>query len=287
MNRVGVVDIGTNSMRLLITGRDGEVGRWVEVTGLGRGVDATGRLSELGMSASIEAFERFAELLDDREVDSLKVIATSACRDSSNREEFFDRVEQTLGARPALITGQQEAQYAFSGAADKASGALVSDIGGGSAEFVTAHESVSFQIGSVRLTDRLLGERPPSAHAIDAARSMVNGVFADVDFEYTEIVGVAGTWTSLSAVIQRLKRYERERVHGSTIEVGELASTIDWMSGMSLRELEEIPSLDPKRAPVILGGAIVAEGVLKALGSERAKISERDTLDGVADELLA
>lgn len=132
-----MVDIGTNSMRLLVTSAEEETGRWDEVTGLGRGVDASGRLGEEGISASLSAFQKFAVLLDHNHVDSVKAIATSACRDAANREDFFDRVEAILGVRPTLITGEEEARYAFAGAAGAGSDALVSDIGGGSTEFVT------------------------------------------------------------------------------------------------------------------------------------------------------
>jgi exopolyphosphatase / guanosine-5'-triphosphate,3'-diphosphate pyrophosphatase len=286
--RVGVVDIGTNSMRLLITSDVGEVGRWVEVTGLGRGVDATGELGEPGMSRSLAAFEGFAELLDENDVAVRKAIATSASRDAANREAFFDRVEEVLGVRPDLITGEEEARYAFLGATGgSAAAALVSDIGGGSTEFVTADRSTSVQVGSVRLTDRILGPAPAGADRVSTARAQVRSLFENISFEHAEIIGVAGTWTSLSAIVQGLNTYEPDQVHGSFVSLSDLGGAIEDMTSMTQAELEAIPSLDPKRAPVILGGGIVAEGVLVALGSERAKISERDTLDGVADELMA
>jgi exopolyphosphatase / guanosine-5'-triphosphate,3'-diphosphate pyrophosphatase len=164
---------------------------------------------------------------------------------------------------------------------------LVSDIGGGSTEFVTSADSISIDIGSVRLTDRLLGESPAPASRVAEARLQVSEMFQIVDLFAREVVGVAGTWTSLSALTQDLARYEREVVHGSTVSLSALSALVDSLAQKSLGEIEAIPSLDPKRAPVILAGAIIAEGALRHLGLEQAKISERDTLDGVAGELLA
>lgn len=286
--KVGVVDIGTNSMRLLITSQSGEVGRWVRVTGLGRGVDESGVLSDEGITRSMEAFAEFGRHLDEERVGVRKAIATSASRDAANREEFFDQVEGAIGVRPTLISGVQEARYAFQGAVGiGGAGVLVSDIGGGSTEFVTASDSVSVDIGSVRLTDRILGSHPIPIGRVENARAHVSKLFAAVGLETTEVVGVAGTWTSLSAIVLKLIQYDRELVHGAVIALGDLSSAIDSLAPTSLQDVESIPSLDPKRAPVIVAGAIVAEQVLKHLGVDRAKISERDTLDGVAEELLA
>ncbi len=286
--KIGVVDIGTNSMRLLITSPDGEIGRWVRVTGLGRGVDKSGVLSEAGIARSMDAFARFGQHLDEEEVEVRKAIATSASRDAANREQFFDQVEDVIGVRPTLISGDDEARYAFRGAVGSGGGGiLVSDIGGGSTEFVTNVEAISVDIGSVRLTDRILGTHPIGPDRIEAARIHVHHLFAAIEFEANEVVGVAGTWTSLSAITMKLDRYDREEVHGSSVALGELSGVIDSLAGMSLPDVEAIPSLEPDRAPVIVAGAIVAEQVLARLSVEKAKISERDTLDGVAEELLA
>jgi exopolyphosphatase/guanosine-5'-triphosphate,3'-diphosphate pyrophosphatase len=286
--KVGVVDIGTNSMRLLITSPGGEIGRWVRVTGLGRGVDKTGVLSDDGMERSMAAFAEFGHHLDTEQVGVRKAIATSASRDATNREEFFDQVETAIGVRPTLISGDDEARYAFRGAVgDTGDGTLVSDIGGGSTEFVSASDSISVDIGSVRLTDRILGTHPISRSRLENARSHVRELFAGVAFQPVEVIGVAGTWTSLSAITLKLDEYDPEVVHGSVVSRADLSTAVDYLAAMSLPDVEKIPSLDRKRAPVIVAGAIVAEQVLSHLGVDRAKISERDTLDGVAEELLA
>lgn len=286
---VGVVDIGTNSMRLLITSGVSEVGRWVEVTGLGQGVDERRRLSEEAMRRTLAVFSRFGELMDQHDVLQRMAIATSASRDAENREDFFDRAEAALGVRPVLISGEEEGRYAFEGAggADGPSDLLVSDIGGGSTEFVMRSRMWSIEIGSVRLTERALNERPVPSKQVAAARQLVLEMFEEVGVECDLVVGVAGTWTSLAAIAQDLETYQRQRVHGYALARSDLSGLVNHLAGLSLRQIESIPALDPKRAPVILAGAIVAESVLTRVGVDSARVSERDTLDGVASHLLA
>jgi exopolyphosphatase/guanosine-5'-triphosphate,3'-diphosphate pyrophosphatase len=288
---VGVVDIGTNSMRLLITSGEVDMGRWVEVTGLGRGVDRTGLLSDEAMAATLEVFARFGQLMERHGVERRKAIATSASRDSANREEFFDRSAFALGVRPTLITGDEEARYAFAGATGNladSSRVVVSDIGGGSTEFVTREWSASVDIGSVRLTDRILVDRPANAEQLQRASTHVRELFSSTAVpESASAVGIAGTWTSLAAISADLPRYDHGSVHGLVMEPGDLDRLVSVLAGMTVEETEMIPSLDPKRAPVILSGAVIAREVLHHLDVDGIKVSERDTLDGVAAELLA
>lgn len=288
--KVGVVDIGTNSMRLLVTDGSVDIDRRVEVTGLGRGVDRTGSLSPEAIEESLAALARFRAEMDRAEVEKWAAIATSASRDAANREEFFDLAESALGVRPSLITGEEEARLAFAGATrqiDAIDPIVVSDIGGGSTEFVNAGGEVSFDIGSVRLTERAIDSRPASPNEMSAARELVAGLFAEVDLETATLIGVAGTWTSLAAIAQELPEYSRERVHGHRMSRGSLADLVDSLSSMTLQETAAMPALDPRRAPVILGGALVAEGVMDTLDIGEVTISEHDTLDAVAMELLA
>ena len=288
--KVGVVDIGTNSMRLLITDGEAEIGRWVEVTGLGKGLDATGSLDEEAMATTIGVLKSFGRELDDRGVEDRLAIATSASRDAANRETFFDRAEAALGVRPTLISGETEGRYAFVGATSHlqlAEPIVVTDIGGGSTEFVTADSVRSIDVGTVRLGDRALSRRPPRDDELESARHTVRDAFADVEMgEVSSHAGVAGTWTSLAAIGLGLGSYDRDAVHGSRLTVDALGNLIDRLSAMTLEETRRIPSLDPKRAPVILPGAIIAEAVMECLGVSETVVSERDTLDGAAMELI-
>ncbi len=288
---VGAVDIGTNSMRLLIIGPATEIGRWVEVTGLGEGVDATGRLSERAMSDTIEVLAGFGRLMDRHGVIRRGAIATSACRDASNREEFFEKAGAVLGVRPVLISGKREASLAYTGATsgvDLPGPVLVSDIGGGSTEFVTSRGSVSVDIGSVRLTERHLPRRPADASEMTEARQVVAEMFSGVSLGACQtLVGVAGTWTSLAAMSLGLPVYDRNRVHLSRISSTDLAGLADRLSRLTVEETAAIPSLDPKRAKVILAGAVIAGAVARVVGADTVVVSEHDTLDALAAELLA
>jgi exopolyphosphatase/guanosine-5'-triphosphate,3'-diphosphate pyrophosphatase len=286
--RVGVVDIGTNSMRLLVTDGHEEIGRWVEVTGLGRGVDATGSLGADAVEETIAVFSRFSEIMDLHGVAKRAAIATSATRDAANREEFMLRASHALGVQPEVITGSREGRLAYAGAtAGLDEGRyVVSDIGGGSSEFVTPDQSISIDIGSVRLTDRILIDRPPGDAQLDAAHSLVRELFSAIEME-GDLIGVAGTWTSLGAIDLELDVYDRNRVHHHAMTRGRLSSLAATLSRKTVEETAAIPSLDPARAPVILAGAVVASGVMDAVGTETVLISEHDTLDGLAAELLA
>lgn len=288
--RVGVVDIGTNSMRLLITGGGTETGRWVEVTGLGRGVDASGRLSAEAIGRTVSVLRRYGILMDTHGVEVRKAIATSACRDATNREEFFDLAEKALGVRPTLITGEEEARLAYEGATagwDLEPPVVVCDIGGGSTELVTADAEFSVDVGSVRLTETHLPHRPATPEELAVARRHLAGLLSPLELRPPgTLVGVAGTWTSLAAIDLQLTVYERETVHGHRIRRERLVGLVEGLATLTLEETRKIPSLDPARAPVILGGALVAEGVMLALDAKEAVISERDTLDGAANRLL-
>lgn len=293
--KVGAVDIGTNSMRLLISDGMAEIGRWEEVTGLGRGVDDTGSLSPEGIEDSLVALARFGATMDAQGVERRMAIATSAARDASNRELFFDLAQSALSVRPRLVSGEEEARLAFDGATAGLSSfahrlelpLVVSDIGGGSTELVTAEGAVSIDIGSVRLTERAIPGRPAPPAEMATARSVLADLFSEVRIDAGTVIGVAGTWTSLAAISQDSPRYSPDRVHGHRMTRDELESVVGSLAGKTVEETAGIPSLDPRRAPVILAGSLVAEAVMHALKTDEVMVSEHDTLDGVAMDLLA
>ncbi len=285
--RVGVVDIGTNSMRLLVTDGAQELGRWVEVTGLGKGVDASGRLEADAVARTIDALERFGEIMDGHDVEKRAAIATSATRDAANREAFLERATAALGVGPEMIRGDREGELAYEGATADLDGGpyVVSDIGGGSTEFVSAEATVSLDVGSVRLTDRVLTDRPASRAQMEQATAHVAELFSGIAAA-GELVGVAGTWTSLAGIDLELPEYEREKTHHHRLSREAVDGLVEHLAGMTLDETAAIPSLDPGRAPVILAGAVIASCVIDALDAEAALVSERDSLDGLAMELL-
>lgn len=287
---VGVVDIGTNSMRLLITDGLVEAGRWSVVTGLGKGVDATGLLSDAAMEKTLLTLSDFGRLMDDHRVERRVAIATSASREAANREVFFDQAESAIGVRPALISGEQEAKMAYKGALSGVDGAqpvLVSDIGGGSTELVTHDWADSIDVGTVRLSERILRERPPSETEMRQASDHLSQTFEVLEpGEVRTHIGVAGTWTSLSAMAQNLPAHRRDEVHGSSLCLDSARGLVERLSRMTLEETRAIASLDPNRAPVILAGSMIAVAVMTKLGVTTTIVSKRDTLDAAAMELI-
>ncbi|MPZ51964.1 MAG: exopolyphosphatase [Acidimicrobiia bacterium] len=288
--RVGVVDIGTNSVRLLITDGESEAVRRVVVTGLGRGVDSTGHLDSDRMEKTVAVLAEYGAEMSGHQVSRPRAVATSATRDAANRETFLDRAEAALGVRPETISGEKEAELSYRGATDGVpfhEPVVVVDIGGGSTEIVTTSGGVSVDIGSVRLTDRVLGtERPVAPDLMAEAMAVADALLAKADPGITagSVVGVAGTWTSLLAF--DLPVYDSEKVHLAKLTRERLDDLVADLAAKNITEVAAIPSLDPGRAPVILGGAVVAGRVMELLDINEVVISERDLLDGLAASLL-
>lgn len=291
--RVGAVDIGTNTMKLLIAdvvdGQLVEVAREVQVTRLGHGVDTTGVLAESAIQRTVEVLERYGHLMNEYGVAERRAVATSASRDAANAYVFLGGAEAALGFRPEVVEGEEEARLAFAGATlgGDFERTLVIDLGGGSTEFVAgsrqAEYLVSVDMGSVRLTDRMPDRRPAPSADVANARTEVRGMFATLELpEVDGVVGVAGTFTSLSAVRQQLARYDREAVHGSQLTLHDLDELVQQLCALTIDEIASIPSMDPGRAPVVLAGAIVAEEALCASGHDRLTVSESDIVDGIA-----
>lgn len=296
--KVAAVDIGTNSMRLLVVDQVGdgiaELGRYERVTGLGKGVDATGILSEEAIDRTLLALAEFGGRMEKFEIEKRRAVATSASRDASNREKFFDRAELALGVRPELIPGEVEAALSFKGATGGipfVGPYLVIDIGGGSTEFVTADGGRSFDIGSVRLTDRVLAARvladrvladwPATPEQLAAARGAVGEMFLPVTAFEGRVIGVAGTWTSLASI----ENPEKD-AHLATLSAAQVTALAERLAGLTVEATAALPGLDPARAPVILAGAVVAEGALAACDAAEVTISEHDLLDGIVAELI-
>jgi len=294
---VAAIDIGSNSVRLLIADTNGvEVVRDVVVTGLGSGVDRSGILAEERVGATIDALTRLTEAMSGHDVARRVAVATSASRDAVNGPDVMQRFAEVIGIGPKIITGDREAALSFSGATGGIStkgSTVVVDIGGGSTELVVGRSAVerslSYDMGSVRLTDRVLGTRPASQGQIANAMDVVDETLGDVRWarDHDHVIGVAGTFTSLSAINLGLQTYDRAAVHDSVLTKADIGTLVNLLRGMTVEETEAIPSLDPMRAPVILAGAVVAERVLKAIGAPDITVSEYDLLDGLVNELIA
>jgi exopolyphosphatase/guanosine-5'-triphosphate,3'-diphosphate pyrophosphatase len=293
---VGVVDIGTNSMRLLVTDGRKELHREVEVTALGAGVDRTGGLDEERVVATLDVLRHYGAIMDRLGVGRRRAVATSATRDAGDGTEFMERAARVLGVAPEVISGTEEAELSYLGATASMGtrmATVVIDIGGGSTEFVygngTATLATSVEIGSIRLTERSLPSRPASETELKEARAAAAEAFQAPSLPGSpeRAVGVAGSFTSLAAIALDLLAYDRDRVHGSILTIAVIRGLIDRIAVLSVDETTtEFPSLDPKRAPVILAGAILAEGALTAIAADQVTVSEHDLLDGLALTVL-
>ncbi|MGV0721707.1 Ppx/GppA phosphatase family protein [Mycolicibacterium elephantis] len=312
MTRVGAIDCGTNSIRLLIADVEEntdrpllrDVHREMRIVRLGQGVDATGQFAPEALDRTQHALSDYARLLADHEVDRIRMVATSATRDAANRDVFFAMTADVLGAVVAgtvaeVITGTEEAELSFRGAVDELDAAagpfVVVDLGGGSTEVVLGGDSVtasfSADIGCVRLTERCLHSDPPTAAEIAVAREVVrDGLREALDVVPVERartwVGVAGTMTTLSALAQRMSTYDSAAIHLSRVAFGDLLGVCDEVIAMTRAQRAALGPMHEGRVDVIGGGAIIVEELAAALGRragiDELVVSEHDILDGIA-----
>ena len=289
MPRLAAVDIGTNSTRLLIADveRHGmaDVERIEKVTGLGRDSTRSGRLAPESIERTVQVLAGYGRRIGSAGVAGARAVATAATRDAVNGEEFLAAARQALGFRPDVISGEEEAELCFLGATTRNGDpgrTLVVDIGGGSTEIVTDQGGLSVNIGSIRLTERCLPTHPAAPDHLAAARREAARVMAAADPpRRSHAMATAGTWTSLAAMHLRLDTYDPHEVEGATLGLADLERMVAWLGSLSLEEKEAIPSLDPRRAPIILGGAVVADTALRVLDLGAITVTGYDILDGV------
>jgi exopolyphosphatase/guanosine-5'-triphosphate,3'-diphosphate pyrophosphatase len=295
---VAAVDIGTNSVRVLITdGAGRELERHMRITKLGQGVDVSGALHPDAIARTLAALSDYGALIERHSVKRVRAAATSAARDASNRDQFFDAAERALHARPELLSGEVEAQLSFQGATtgvDPTLGPfLVVDIGGGSTEFVLGASGpsalISVALGCVRMTERHLVSDPPTRAELDACLADVRGVLRSVSRavptrEARTMIGLAGTITSLASLQLGLKHYDPARTHHSRLKRHDVERMFQQLSAASIAERRELLA-EPKRAEVIVGGTAVLVTILRELGIEELLVSETDILDGLAASL--
>jgi exopolyphosphatase/guanosine-5'-triphosphate,3'-diphosphate pyrophosphatase len=300
--RRAVVDIGTNSTRLFIAdvsdGRVGEVlERRTEVTRLGAGVDAEGRLSADAMERVFAVLDSYRRLIDRHRVLDAVAAMTSAVRDATNGEQFASTVRSRWGLEPHVLSGEEEAGLTFLGATserDPSDGTsiLVVDIGGGSTEFVIGagremQFHVSNQAGVVRQTERHVRSDPPAPAELEALANDVREILrAGVPEEWRRrvqrAIGVAGTATSMASIAQELEPYDPDRVEGYVLSVAECREIYDRLAKVNLAERRQVRGLHPDRAPAIVAGVIILLETLGLFDLDEVEVSERDILLGAA-----
>jgi exopolyphosphatase/guanosine-5'-triphosphate,3'-diphosphate pyrophosphatase len=278
--RVAVVDLGTNSTRLLIAnvvrGRVEELERRTEVTRLGEGVDSAGKLSDPAMGRVFETVESFRELIDEHEATKVVGVATSAVRDAQNGEAFRQELAERFGVEARTISGDEESRLSFLGATSgRPPGGdplLVLDIGGGS-------------------TERHLTDDPPTEEQLSAVAGEVAAIIEaeiprEVRRDAATGIAVAGTATQLASVDLALDPYDPERVHGYRLDRYAVEEILAHLAELPIAERREVTGLHPDRAPTIVGGAIILAEAMRAFDFDWIETSEADILHGAAIDAI-
>ena len=301
--RVAAVDQGTNSIRLLVAEPNGEGGfdelaRDMVITRLGQGVDETGMLSPDAVGRTLDVLARYARRARALHAERIRVAATAALRDAANAAEFERGVRELAGSELEIVSGEKEAQLSFLGATrglDAPAPFLVLDIGGGSTEFVLGGDrpsvAVSMQMGSVRLTERFVRSDPPATDELDAMREAVNAILDEVEravpvAEARTLVAVAGTATTVQAIVLGLGFYDPERIHRTRLSRADAERVTSRLARMTTPERAALPVMAPGRADVIVAGAVILVEVMERFGFDGAVVSETDILDGLVLEML-
>jgi exopolyphosphatase/guanosine-5'-triphosphate,3'-diphosphate pyrophosphatase len=300
--RVGVVDVGTNSVRLLVADGDAtslvDVERDLVITRLGEGVDRDRKLGAEPVRRTVAAIAGYVEEARAHHAHSIRIIATSAVRDAANRDEFMATVKHATGSDPVLLSGDQEAQLGFLGATvdvKEPGPYLVVDIGGGSTELVRgtsdAEKFISIDIGSVRLTERHIHNDPP-------ADGEIADVGGDADAHLEEawttlgsdpartMIGLAGTITTVAAIALDLHGYDRDAIHHSVLARAQIAAIRERLASMTSAQRRALPAMPKGREDVIVAGTVILERVMDRFGFNECLVSESDILDGVAIDVL-
>jgi exopolyphosphatase / guanosine-5'-triphosphate,3'-diphosphate pyrophosphatase len=304
MTAVAALDLGTNSTRILVAephgGRLSVLERHNTITRLGQGVGASGSLTEAAIERTVACLRDYRAILDRHGVERLRIAATSAARDAANREVLFDAVEAAVGARPELLTGDEEGRLSFVGATgelDPGRGPfLVIDIGGGSTEFVVgtteAEGVMSIDIGCVRLTEKFIEHDPPRPEELTACISLTDTYIEDVVRELPAVagartvVGLAGTVSTVAAVEIGLATYDRDRIHHFVLTRHAAEDVFRTLATESRADRIHNPGLEEARADVIVGGCCVLVALFRRLGFDEMLVSESDILDGLALSLV-
>ena len=301
--RVAAVDCGTNSLRLLVADIDHDrpgltdVARRMEIVRLGQGVDQTGRLAPEALARTTRVLRDYADVIADTAADAVRMVATSATRDASNAAEFTRQVKEILGVAPEVLTGSQEAVLSFTGAtaelASRPGPVLVTDIGGGSTEFVIgppgtpAVHAISVDIGCVRMTERHLHGDPPSGAEVAAATADIDAALDAVTGavpvrQARTLIGLAGSVTTVAGIAMGLPAYDASRIHHARVSAADVHEVTRSLLAQTRAVRAAIGVMHPGRVDVIGGGALILDRIMQRFGFGEVLVSEHDILDGIA-----
>ncbi|HVL82055.1 MAG TPA: exopolyphosphatase [Actinomycetota bacterium] len=299
MTRLAAIDVGTNTTRLLVCDVQSSlvpVARDLEVTRLGEGVDASARLDPEALARTVRRIASYAERARDLGATRVRVAATSAARDAANRDELCAAVSSETGLELEILDGADEGRLTFLGATlGLGEGPFcVVDIGGGSTEFVRgtveAEAVISVDVGSVRLRERCLTSDPPTQGEIGGARAVVDAALVEAERHVglvgdETLVGVAGTVTTLTALVAGLQSYDASLVHHARLAVRDVREWTQRLLSLPVADIRPLAAVHPGRADVIAAGALIWERIMDRWGFEEALVSETDILDGLVADM--
>ncbi len=289
---VGLMDIGTNSVRLLIPDPDDLLNssKYLRVTRIGEGVNQNRRLSDAAMDRTLAGIGELLEIAGARGIHEIHAMATSAVRDADNRDVFVKRLQDEFDISLEIISGEEEARLGYLGAIQgfgfDLEEVLVVDIGGGSTELIhlkggTLEKMKSFDIGAVRLTEIFDPADPPRQDEMDRMAAYAEGILGDfVEGFRGEVLGIGGTITTLAAVDMALAVYDRKRIHASRITAEKISKIYRDLMVLDKRRRKEVVGLDPLRADIILSGMVILKVLMEKAGVSSVLVSDFDNLEG-------
>ena len=298
--KIGTIDIGTNSMRLLIADyKNNKIEnrkKYINITRIGQGVDDKGYITEEALERNLNALKEFADKCIEEKCEKVYCMGTSALRDSKNGQDFVNRAKELTNIDVKIICGEEESNLGFMGVlegagGDKSNYILVLDIGGGSTEFIVGNEDgikfcKSENVGALRMTEKFITTDPISDEEFNKMSDFIEKTISSTldkikGMHVSKLVGIGGAITSLSAMNQQLEVYSMEKVHNSVVTKKDLEKILQNLKKMTLSDKKTIKGLQPKRADIITAGVTILHIVMEKLEIEKIMISEYDNLEGL------
>ena len=298
--KIGTIDIGTNSMRLLIADyKNNKIEnrkKYINITRIGQGVDDKGYITEEALERNLNALKEFADKCIEEKCEKVYCMGTSALRDSKNGQDFVNRAKELTNIDVKIICGEEESNLGFMGVlegagGDKSNYILVLDIGGGSTEFIVGNEDgikfcKSENVGALRMTEKFITTDPISDEEFNKMSDFIEKTISSTldkikGMHVSKLVGIGGAITSLSAMNQQLEVYSMEKVHNSVVTKKDLEKILQNLKKMTLSDKKTIKGLQPKRADIITAGVKILHIVMEKLEIEKIMISEYDNLEGL------
>lgn len=300
MEKIVIIDIGTNSMRFMMSEiqRNQVVKSYkaLKTTRIGEGIHQNGEILSKALERNFSALKEFKEQAEKEGVREIIVFGTSALRDAKNAREFICMVQRKLGLSIEVLSGEQEAQIGFRGAIEGISeDALVIDIGGGSTEFIYGNKDkgilgmTSLNLGALRMTESYIRNDPIKEEELlvlkERIKEMVQGLSPQF-YRDNPVIGIGGTITTLSAIKQNMKEYDRKKIHHSKLFIEDVRDLLKRLKTLNLEQRKKVWGLQPSRADIIIAGIVILEEIMETLKIRELMVSERDNLEGMLDHYL-